>query len=135
MAMSFERLAEWEANEMKAIATRDDITNEMNGFWNSYDQKTGEFKSKQYDVFARNADKCLALVDKAHADGVDLASTTVKTPDYKSRITYAKAREICQGAKAGMEARKKADEAAAAAEDKLWKDQCGGDKYKLWKAH
>ncbi len=135
MAMSFERLYEWETNQMKAVGTRSDISNEMNHFWNDYNQKTGKFSGKHYDLFASNADKCLQLIEKAASDGVDLQRTTVKTPDYKSQITYVEARTICQGAKKGMAAKAKAVAEAAAAEDAKWKSLCGGDKYKLWKAH
>ncbi len=134
MAMSFERLLAWETNQMKAMATRKDIHGQLVAFWSYYDPKSGTFKGHFYDLFAANADKCIKMVDDARADGVDAATTTTHTPDRKT-ITYAEARRICASAKAGMAAKKKADQEAAAAEDKKWKEQCGGDKYKLWKAH
>jgi len=134
LAMSFERLYLWEQNELKAMASRSDIHNQMVPFWQYYDQKSGKFNGHYYDVFASNVEKCLKLVDDAKADGVDLTATVTTTPERKS-ISYLEARKICAAAQKGMAAKKQADAEAAAAEDKKWKEQCGGDKYKLWKAH
>jgi hypothetical protein len=65
---------------------------------------------------------------------VDIDSTMVRNSDNGELVmTYRAALDLCRAARGGMEAKKKADAAAAAAEDLKWKTLCGGDKYALWK--
>lgn len=136
MAQSFERLHAWETNEMKAIATRRDIGFAINSFSRDFNEKTGKFSGKFYDIYLPNAQKCIDLVQKAQSDGVDVDTTNMVPAVADAPVrTYAAALALCQSAKGGMAAKKKADIEAAAAEDLKWKTLCGGDKYKLWKAH
>jgi hypothetical protein len=134
MAHSFERLLAWERNEMLALPSREEIYLHTHAFAQDFDPKTGAFKGKHYDVYAPEAQACIELVETARDGGVDIESTMVINADNRQPfMTYRAALDLCRAARGGMEAKKKADQEAAAAEDGKWKTLCGGDKYALWK--